>query len=251
MVVHLAAFAESAARTGLTAMTPALPGSLEPIGTYNGDNLALNRATHLLGAVCISEAEANILSWRIKKATDPNWMNFNIGMKQDDAECEPDLLQLIGALGMPLQQNDILQGESDNGGNAQLESLGMWFGAPGDISPVPIPATEVVEAIGAGTLGVDTWTDAGALTWSHSFTADRIYQIVGMSAYSATGHLARLNLTQAGILAKPGCIAGTTILAGNHIIFGNLGSFRGSNPPTLEVLANTADTAEVLTLFLR
>lgn len=251
MVVHLACFGEAAARNGLDFIAPGGPDAIEPIGSFNGDNFHIAKPTTLLGAALITETIATMLSWRLKKATENNWMNFNMGMKADDTIIPPDILALIGSMNIPIQANDILQAQADNTNTSALDVVGLWFGALGDISFVPLPFTEVVEGIGGGTLVVDTWTDAGAITWSHTFTADRIYEIVGMSCFTATGHLARLNLQANGILAKPGCIAGTTYQLGNHVIWGNLGKFKGSNPPGLEVFANTADTAESLTLFLR
>jgi hypothetical protein len=123
----------------------------------------------------------------------------------------------------------------------------MWFGNPGDISFDPIPCTEVVEGQATGTLTVDVWTDVGTITWSHSFEADRLYQIVGMSIWSATAHLGRLNLVQNNILAKPGCIGGTTRLAGNHVIYVKLGSFKGSNPPYIGEVIRRSTTQLVAT----
>lgn len=251
MVVHLACFGAAAARDGLTAIAPGGPDEIEPIATFNGNNFQLAKDTTLLGACLITETIATMLSWRLKKATENNWMNFNIGMKADDTIIPPDVLALIGSMNIPLSADEILVGQADNTNTSALDTLLMWFGTKGDISPIPLPFSEVVEAIGGGTLTVDTWTAAGALTWSHTFLTDKVYEIVGMSAFSATGHAARLNLQANGILAKPGCIAGTTYQLGNHVLWGNLGRFKGNSPPTLEVFANTADTAETLTLFLR
>lgn len=249
MVAHLGAFSESAARDGLDYLIPCLPAALEPIATYNGDNMRLSRPTNLLGAVCISEAEANVVDWRIKRATDPNWLHFNHAIKCDDGDLEPDVVAHIGAMQYPLAVNDNLICQVDNGNNAQLETVICYFGQPGDISLVPLPFNKVIEGTATGTLVVDTFTDCGEITWSEEFDAAKVYKIVGMSGYSATGHAFRLNLTANGILNKPGTIAGTTVLAGQHLIWGNLGAFAGTTPPSLEFLANTADTAEVITLY--
>lgn len=251
LVLHLACFGEAAARDGLDYIAPGGPDALEPIGNFNGDNFQITKNTTLLGACLVTETVATMLSWRFKKATENNWRNFNMGIKADDVLTPPDIIQMLGNMQIPISKNDILVGQADNTNTSALDTIALFFGNPGDLSLLPLPFTEVVEGQATGTLVVDTWTDVGEITWSHTFTADRVYQIVGMSAFSATGHLARLGLTANDILAKPGCLAGKTYQLGNHIIWGNLGSFIGTNPPSAEFFANTADTAETVTLFLR
>lgn len=248
MVLHLAAFAESAARDGLQPIAPCPPDALEPIATYNGDDLRLARPTNLIGMCCVTETPATLLSWRMKKATWQNWLNFNLAMRGDDAGVEPDDMDPIGSLVIPCKQNDVLNMEADNTNTAALDSVGLFFGSPGDISPVPLPYNKVIEGQATGTLTVDEWTDIGAIIWSEAFQAAKIYNIVGIHFHSATGHFGRLNLSAMGILNKPGYIASATRLCGD-VLWGNFGSFVGTNPPGAEFLANTADTAETITLF--
>lgn len=245
MPFHLMAFSESAARNGLDGITPAPPSNLEPYGSISGDNFTLNRATNIIGLGLYSEDQTNVVEWRIHRTDLVNWLHANCAV---GGIAEP-LVPLTG-LNYPVPVNKVLQAQANNANNAQLDTLIVAFGRPGQLSPIPLPYSMIVEAVGGGTLTADNWTNAGTITWSETFEPGRRYQIVGMHYVGATGHCARLVLP--GVVEKPGCF-GSAVNPEDRVrpTWGDFGSFIGTTPPTIECLADAGDTAETVTLFLR
>lgn len=245
MPFHMMAFSESVDLSTRGNLTPAPPASLETFGAISGDNFTLNRSTTVIAAMLLSESAADVVDWRFHKKNDPNWLHFNVGVGDVG---NPDARPILG-MNYPVAVNEILEAQANNAA-AKLETVALALGSPGQISPIPLPFNKVVEAVGGGTLTADNWTNAGSITWSETFEPTRRYQIVGMAYLGASGHVARLVLPGTDI--KPGCFGCSVNPEDNGgITWGDLGSFIGTSPPTFECLADTADTAETFTLFLR
>lgn len=105
------------------------------------------------------------------------------------------------------------------------------------------------------TLTADTWSDVplsgGVL---QTLKAGR-YALVGMRCNSATAVAARVKFVGEGVDHRPGCIGVNGIGNREHQIFrlGNLGTwgeFEHNQLPIIQVLANAADTDQIITLDL-
>lgn len=166
---------------------------------------------------------------------------------------------------MDLLQNPILLDEQEeldayvaNANNSEYETIlvsfmngntklgyilgGKWY----DISGLPKLA---FRATGTQTLTTNTWTLC-AMTYS-SIPSGK-YAIIGMKAISATALAGRLVIP--GYNWRPGVVGSVLESSQDYSKFrdghsmGVLGIFDHLNPPNLEMLATTADTAETLYL---
>lgn len=137
-----------------------------------------------------------------------------------------------------------LSGNGVTGTNENWTGVG-FFSDGNTTAPVRSDYT-IVQATATTTLVANTWTNC-VLTFSETLGAGS-WQIIGFQGFSANGQAARLVIPQQSW--RPGCIMGNTNLGlvpcydfmeGN---LGVLGQFNNSVPPSVEVLANAADTAE-------
>lgn len=104
----------------------------------------------------------------------------------------------------------------------------------------------------AATLTAHAYTNTALTVTNQTLKAGR-YAVVGMKAYGATMQAARLVFAETS--ARPGCIGVTANGHRGHPIFrqGNLGEwgqFTHVNLPTIDCLANAADSAQVFDLDL-
>lgn len=119
------------------------------------------------------------------------------------------------------------------------------------VMPAPQGNIFVMRGTGATTLAVSVWNQV-AVTWNDSLPAGQ-YVCVGLEAWGATLQAARLTFENQW--ERPGCVGcATAVQSGNSIFrYGKLGvwgNFASVRMPTLEVLANAADTAQEFYLHL-
>lgn len=98
-----------------------------------------------------------------------------------------------------------------------------------------------------GTAAVaNTWVTS-TMTWSSTFNYNLDYRIVGLCAYSATGYAARLKYKGSAKAAawRPGIPMGDTAILCMPI-WGDFGSFRGDQPPDVQVLCSGTDAAQYI-----
>lgn len=133
---------------------------------------------------------------------------------------------------------------------------GVVFLTDGVLAMPPLTGTgiETVRATGATTVSADAWT-AVPLTFTQDLRSGT-YALVGMKAASTTMIAARAIFSNQG--PRPGCVGVPTLYSyvdpGNGIFrYGRLGlwgTFTHMNPPQIEVLCGSADTAQEFLLDL-
>lgn len=138
---------------------------------------------------------------------------------------------------------------TDGAGAAERITALVWIG-PGP-SKVDTRPPFTIRATSATTCVANTWTN-GALTFDQTLPAGR-YDVVGMRARSTNLIAARLVFV--GGTYRPGCVgyAATTSLDYDKFRSGNLGvwgTFAHNAPPTVDFLANAADSSETVELDL-
>lgn len=131
---------------------------------------------------------------------------------------------------------------------ACLSTCVVGLGNGNYVNPFMGMPIETLRYTAAQTLTAHAWTNA-ALTTTQTLRYGR-YAVVGMKYFGATAQAARLVLPETP--HRPGCI-GVTGRGDSIGMFrqGNLGSwgeFTSTNLPTVDYLANAADTAEVVYL---
>lgn len=161
--------------------------------------------------------------------------------------------RLVDFLASPIQlkaAEEIVVRHSGNGVTGTNENwTSVLFVGDGSTVRSSGPFT-VLQGTGATTLTANAWTNC-PITWSESLPAGT-WEIVGFHAYSANGQAARL--VTPGQWHRPGCVAGNTNLAhfGTPLFFGgdfgSYGRFNTTALPSVEFLANAADTAETVYL---
>lgn len=245
------AFASSAARNGLVAV-PVNSG--EDHYSYSTNDLYPLADGGILAVVVITEAIANCAEWRLHRKKDPNW-NRAEGFMRDQTGA-PDLNNLI-LFNDPITMGDTLTAEVDNGNNAQLETVLVLLYkatvpritlAPPEMLP---PKTTLVHVSGAQTLVADVWTNAALTFTDYNLDRDKRYKILGAMFHSATGHAWRLSYKEGPNKEDhPGFVCGDTTIV-NFMLYGDLGSFSGKNPPSVEFIASAGDTAQEGVLLLQ
>jgi hypothetical protein len=138
---------------------------------------------------------------------------------------------------------------AENGAGAQRGTIAAWL-ADGPIEPVS-GDIRTVRVTGTTTLVANAWTNA-ALTFDQSLPAGT-YQCVGARFFSTNGQLFRLVFV--GGQWRPGGIMMQTAQQDDPDMlrfgrFGVWGEFKHNTPPTVDFLANGADTAETGVLDL-
>ena len=149
-----------------------------------------------------------------------------------------------------LIQNENLTCELlSNPAAAQDQSCLVWF-SDGPITPIKADIF-TVRATAAATLVAGAWTN-GSITFDEDLPRGK-YQVVGMRAESAGIVAARL--VPVGNLWRPGVLGSLLVQNLEHPMFRNGGlgvfcEFEDIEPPTVDFLSISADTAEVVYLDL-
>jgi hypothetical protein len=172
----------------------------------------------------------------------------------NDGNVEPDSPAKVLYYGdnpLPLETGESLTASCDcNPAAAADQSILVWL-ADGPISPVTGQAIHSVRCTAAITCVAGSWTN-GALTFGQTLPVGN-YAVVGFRAQGATLVAARLVFRGSGV--RPGVIGSDaeTDDDGNYFRrgrFGVFGEFHSTVIPTVDVLANDADTAQEFILDL-
>lgn len=247
----LVAFHESVACNGLDYKAPAAG---ETYYTVNGDDLKTRGSGAVKFASCITAAIANFDEWRFHRTLDPDWVHTRMFHRdQTGALSNNDVMYLNYLFG----NNENIRAQADNGNNAQVESiaLGMAYGMDPMFS-VGMPTFQIpegaawVQGTGATTVTANTWSNA-TITWAKNFKQEATYRILGMVGYSATGYLGRFKFkadSPTKGFAPGGFIGDTAILS--LPCYAKFGSFKGANPPSVEMLCSAGDTAQYIDMLV-
>ena len=172
---------------------------------------------------------------------------------QSGAAQEPDNPSKVTDLRrspLPLVSGEQLNAQTNSNPGAVQEQWALVWLAAGPIAPIDGPIFTVT-ATNASTLTANVWTN-GALTFTEDLPRGK-YQVVGMRARSAGLVAARLVFV--GGSWRPGCIGGDAVtdIAPDMFRYGGfgvMGEFEDIEPPTVDWLSMTADTAQDVILDL-
>jgi hypothetical protein len=249
MPFDLVAYQESVARNGLAGI--AVAGG-EDKYKVSGDDLYTIGDGRVELASCVTAAIANLDEWRFHRTLDANWNHSRMFARDQTGAVDRHNLMFTG---YPFFNGDILRAEADNGNNAQIESVGLAL-VYGDspqlsLSPPPIPRGAFWMQGAGGTAAVaNTWVKS-SMTWSATLNYNQLYRVLGMVAYSATGYWARLYYKGSSPAKdwRPGCPMGDTAIL-SLPLYGDFGSFRGDQPPDVQVLCSGTDAAQYIDLLV-
>jgi len=204
----------------------------------------------ILGAASVGETAA-ATDVRFRKTNDPYWNHLLYLHLQTDAMP----VDMITPFNYPITTGDAIQCQGT--GTNTLKTVGFWVAKnSGDKLPVPVrtdfPAlTRAVEVTTTITCVADTVT-TGTLTFG-DFTPERdvVYRIVGLAADMATGHFMRLQFLEGpNVNDRPGVPVTDTAVALDRAWYGDFGSFKGQTPPQVQCVAEGADSACNIRMWL-
>lgn len=171
-----------------------------------------------------------------------------------DADAEPDTPHKVVDLRdnpVPLETGESLNAQIDSNTTAAADQSVLVWLADGAIQRVTGSPIYSVRATAAITCVAGAWTN-GSLTFAQTLPVGT-YAIVGMRAEGATLIAARLVFRGSGL--RPGCMGtdADTDQEWEGFRRGGLGvwgEFHSTVPPTVDVLANDADSAQEFILDL-
>ena len=251
---HLAAFWENIDPAGALANVAAALG--EQVLFINGDDIRVpDDLTQVVAAAAVV-GQTTTVGARVSSPSLRRFVNLDISPLNDgtDGDCLPTSPHAVQDLrGNPIQLDpgESLNAEIDsNQTDADDQSVIVWI-ADGPIQPVAGVPVHTVRCTGAITAVIGTWTN-GQLTFGQDLPSGT-YQVIGMRAQGTTLVAARLVFR--GGSARPGVLGSTDAndLEWPHFRRGGMGvfgEFETNTPPTLDVLCNDADTAQVIHLDL-
>jgi hypothetical protein len=147
-----------------------------------------------------------------------------------------------------LEELQLLGTQTTGGAAVVVATAGLADGIP---TPVPQGDILTMRGVATTTLVAGSWT-TGAVTWNDTLAAG-LYACVGLEYFGVTAIAARLIFEEQWM--RPGTLGlGADITIG-HPLFrkGNLGiwgKFNANRMPSIEFLANAADTAQEVYLDL-
>lgn len=162
----------------------------------------------------------------------------------------PSKVTDLRASPLPLVSGEQLNAESDNNPAAAQDQWALVWLAAGPIVPIAGPIFTIT-ATNGDTLVANQWTN-GSLAFTEDLPRGK-YQVVGMRARSAGLVAARLVFV--GGSWRPGCIGGDSVgdIAPDMFRYGGfgiMGEFEDIEPPTVDFLSISADTAQDVILDL-
>lgn len=254
MAFHLAAFWENIDPAGALANVAAALG--EQVLFINGDDIRVpdDLTQVIAAAACVGQTTT--VGARVSSPSLRRFVNFDIspingGGDGDVEPSSPHAIMDLRANPIQLDPGESLNAEIDsNQTDADDQSVLVWL-ADGPIQPVAGSPVHTVRCTAAITAVAGAWTN-GQLTFGQDLPSG-VYQVVGMRAQGATLIAARLVFR--GGSARPGVLGCDVATDQEWPAFrrgglGVFGEFETNTPPTLDVLANDADTAQVVHLDL-
>lgn len=237
---HICAYFESidsAVLTGLTALA-------DPAMTVSGDNIQVPEyAGSLIGAIGIG---ANITRAQLQAPSLRRMLNYEIRPLNVGAEpLSPIPMALFPENPISLDVDEQLQAWASEDAAGASAVFVIVFLADGPLAPIN-GEFFTVRVTNASTLVANAWTN-GALVFDQVLPVGR-YGIVG-ARFESAGLLAFRFVFQGGA-ERPGGLGGDTASDLEQTVqrFGGLGSwgeFQSTNPPTVDFLSISADTAQV------
>jgi hypothetical protein len=247
MSFHLAAWAATIASASETDVTPVQDGIMAIQNNHFMPQV--NTGIPFFSAIGLLIARARLVTPKLRQVTTPFIRPINLALLPVSRQAIADYRIA------PLMINGLEELIYDITNSAATS--GSYHGVAGLVKGpmVPAPNGDIYTMRGTGTTTVtaNAWTQA-AMTWQDTLPAGN-YQVVGMEFVSTTAIAARFIFEQQ--IDRPGCVGVATDGTITHPMFlkgglGAWGMFTGNRFPNVEVLCDSADTAqEVFMDFVR
>jgi len=151
--------------------------------------------------------------------------------------------------GFPIASQENLTLHLDNGNNNETDgAVVLTCDGKGRRPQSSYRRVRPVRASSGTTLTQYAWSNC-PLTIDGTLRPNMVYDLLGMAAWSAGAVAARVTPSN-GDAQYPGVIAGPTALTASVQMFPEVHRFMGSSPPSIDVVALSADTAEEFVLIL-
>lgn len=253
MAFHLAAFWENIDQAGTLQALAAAAG--EQVLFTTGDEIRvpddLVSVVAAAGIVGQTDTRALLVSPSLRDIFNIDLSPLNDGTDGDCVPSVPHRVHDLRSSPIALSAGESLTAETNaNQTDADDQSVLVWL-ADGPIAPVAGVEVHALRATAAVTCIAGAWTN-GALTFLQTIPVGD-YQVVGLRAEGATLIAARLVFRGGGW--RPG-VMGSVGRADEawpgfrNGGFGVFGEFHSTVPPTMDFLANDADTAQRVILDL-
>ena len=212
-----------------------------------GDDIVIPNGRANVGAVMALGATislARLVSPSLRQIVNPDITPLNI-----NAEPTVDAFLRLWDNPWPLEAGESLNFQAAEGTGGAEREIGIVWLTDGPLTPVSANG-RTIRATNGSTLAANAWTN-GALTFGQTLPVGE-YDVVGMAAFS-TGLIAARLVFQNENPTRPGCVGYDTEVEGfaQHFRNGKLGvwgRFHTNAPPTVDFLAVSADTAQVVYL---
>lgn len=244
MVFTLVGYSQSLDTAGVLTALDGLPDQHVRVELKN--IIVPREMNHLAGALAVGATitGAQLESPTLRRTVLLDLAPINVGVEP----VSPTPLARLFGIPIPLDEDEALRALAAEGAaGAERETVVVWL-ADGPLSPVD-GEVYTVRATGTTTLVGYAWTNV-PLTFAQVLPAGR-YQVVGMRAESAGCIAARCVFV--GGVWRPGCVGYDAIGDHEDVIFrrgmlGVWGEFSHTQPPSVEFLSISTDTAEVVYL---
>jgi len=253
MAFHLAAFWENIDHAGVRAPIAAALG--EQVLFIAGDDIRIPDDTNQMVAaaanVALLTTDCRLVSPSLRRFVNPQLAPVNSLTDGNVEPQSPAVMHDWRRNPIPLDPGESLNAEADsNPAAAADQSVLVWL-ADGPLVPIEGAAIHPVLCTATITAVAGAWTN-GQLTFSQDLPTGR-YAVCGMRIQGATCIAGRLVFR--GGSSRPGVIGTDAITDDSRHWFryglsGIFGEFDSNTPPTLDVLANDADTAQTVILDL-
>ncbi len=225
-------------------------GLTDPHVRVSGDDIIVPELTKVIGVYALgtSVTQARLSSPSLRRVVEPDIEPLDIGTTAEPASRPP--IYDLRLHPYQLDRSEALNFQMLNS-VAGARNVGIVMLSDGKLGPIPTGQITTVRCTNTTSLVAFTWTN-GALTFAQTLPAGR-YAIVGMRAQSATLIAARLVFS--GTAWRPGCIGFDSDADIEPEMFrmgglGVLGEFEHNEPPSVDFLAVTTDSSQVVHLDL-
>lgn len=247
MAFHLIAWSNTIAATTETDMTPVPDG----IMAVNNGHFVPQVQTQIpfVAAIGLLLARARLVSPKLRQITTPWIRPINLALlpvsRTPVADYRANPFRVNGLEELQLEFTNSAATSGDYHGVAGLQT--------GPQQPAPQGDIYTMRGTGTTTATANAWSLA-TITWQDTLPAGN-YQVIGMEFISTTAIAARLIFDQQ--VERPGCVGIASDGTISHSMFlkgglGAWGMFSANRMPNVEVLCDSADTAqEVFLDFVR
>jgi len=214
----------------------------------SGNDIIVPELTKVIGVYAMGSTitQARLSSPSLRRLAEPDIEPIDTGLEPTS----PTPIHDLRATPWQLDRSEALNFQTISA-TGSGQTYGIVLLSDGKLGPIPTGQLLSVRCTNTTTLTANAWTN-GALTFAQTLPAGR-YAVVGMRAQSAGLVAARIVIP--GENWRPGCIGYDSDVEVEDPMFrmgrmGNWGEFEHNEPPTVDFLSISADSAQVVHLDL-